>query len=209
MVLRAELPKLLVVANFERYDPNRQGGRVPIRFVPEQETNNDEKITGKSLTVKFKMSSTVEKTYKVLSTGGTEAFINHIKVHKTILADCKVKEEAVVARSIHIANRRQIEILTVADAVANQVEIENLNEANRELKETIRTLQKDAFGYFEKLLSPALAVKWQLILKEEIGGTDYVSLTGTKPGIVRTMDFSSLSLCYFRFVKLVAPFRCC
>ena len=88
------------------------------------------------------------------------------------MADCKVKEEAVAARSIYIANRRQIEILTVADAVANQVEIENLNEANRELKETIRTLQKDAFDYFEKLLSPALAVKWQLILKEEISGTD-------------------------------------
>ena len=45
-----------------------------------------------------------------------------------------------------------------------------------------------------------------MILKEEIGGVDYVSLTGTKPGLVRTIDFSSLSPCYFRFVKLVAPF---
>ena len=123
MVLRAELPKSLVVANFERYDPNQQGGHVPIRFVPEQEKEDYVKITGKSATVKFKISPTVEKTYKVLSTGGTEAFINHIKVHKTILADCKVKEEAVAARSIHIANRRQIEILTVADAVANQVKL--------------------------------------------------------------------------------------
>ena len=94
----------------------------------------------------------------------------------------------------------------MADAVANQVQIENLNEANRELKETIRTLQKDAFDYFEKLFSPARAVKWQLILKEEVGSVDYVSLTGTKPGLVRTMDFSTLSPCYFRFVKLVAPF---
>ena len=94
----------------------------------------------------------------------------------------------------------------MADAVANQVQIENLNEANRELKETIHSLQKDAFDYFKKLLSPALAVKWQLILKEEIGGTNYVSLIGTKPGLVRTMDFGSLSPCYFRFVKLVAPF---
>ena len=147
MVLRAELPKSLVVANFERYDPNRQGGRVPIRFVPEQEPTNDKKKTDKSLTVKFKISATVKKTYKVLSTGGTEAFINHIKVHKTTLADCKVKEEAVAARSNLLANRRQIEILTVSNAVANQVQIENLNEANRELKKTIRTLQKDAFYY--------------------------------------------------------------
>ena len=93
MVLRAELPKSLIASNFERYDPNRQGGRVPIRFVPEQEPSNDKKKMDKSSTVQFKISSTVEKTYKVLSTGGnTEAFINHIMVHKTILADCKVKE---------------------------------------------------------------------------------------------------------------------
>ena len=59
------------------------------------------------------------------------------------MADCKVKEEAVAARSIYIANRREIETLTVADAVANKVQIENLNEANRELKETIHTLQED------------------------------------------------------------------
>ena len=85
MVLRAELPKFLIASNFERYDPNRQGGRVPIRFVPEQEPDNDEKKTDKSSTVKFKISATVEKTYKVLPIGGTEAFINHIKMHKTIL----------------------------------------------------------------------------------------------------------------------------
>ena len=72
----------------------------------------------------------------------------------------------VAARSSLLVNRRQIETLTVADAVANQVQIENLNEANCELKETICTLQKGVFDYFDKLLSPTLAVKWQLILKE-------------------------------------------
>ena len=88
---------------------------------------------------------------------------------------------------------------------ANQAEIENLVEANRELTEIVCTLQKDAFDYFEKLLSPALVVKWQLIVKEEVGGVDYVSLTGTKPGLISAMDFSSLSPCYFCFVKLIAP----
>ena len=82
-----------------------------------------------------------------------------------MLADCKLKSEAVAARSILLANRRKIETLTVADPVANQVHIENLNKANRELKETIHSLQKDAFDYFEKPFSPALVVKWQLILK--------------------------------------------
>ena len=94
---------------------------------------------------------------------------------------------------------------TVADPAANRVQIDNLVEANRELTETVRTLQKDAVDYFKKLLSPALAVKCQLIVKEEVGGVDYVSLTGTKPGLIRAMNFTSLSPCYFRFVKLVAP----
>ena len=81
MILRAELPKSPIASNFERYDPNRQGGCVPIRFVPEAEQATDEKKTDKSSTVKFKISATVKKMYKVLTTGGTEAFINHIKVH--------------------------------------------------------------------------------------------------------------------------------
>ena len=120
-----------------------------------------------------------------------------------------MKEETVATRSIICANRREreLETLTVADPAADQVQIENLVEANREWKETVHTLQKYPFNFFEKLVSPALAVKWQLIMKEEIGGVDYVSLTGTKPGLIRAMDFSSLSPCYFCFVKLVAPFN--
>ena len=42
-------------------------------------------------------------------------------------------------------------------------------------------------------------------MKEEVAGTDYVSLTGKKPGLARGRDFAALSPCYFRFVKLVAP----
>ena len=96
MVLRAELPKTLIASNCERYNPNCQGGRVPIRFVPEAEHVPDKNNSGKSLNVKFNIFPFVKKTYKVLVDGGTDAFINHIKVHKTILAGCKVKEEAVV-----------------------------------------------------------------------------------------------------------------
>ena len=80
MVLRAKLPKTLIVSNAERYNPNRQGERVPGRFVPEVEHIAKDKTTGKSLTVKFKISLTVKKMYKVLIDGGTETFINHIKV---------------------------------------------------------------------------------------------------------------------------------
>ena len=83
--------------------------------------------------------------------------------------------------------------LTVADPAANQVEIENLMDVNCELTETVCTFQKDAFDYFEKLLSPALAVKWQLIVREEVESVDYVSLARTKPGLTRGRDFMSLS----------------
>ena len=72
---------------------------MPIRFVPEvahvpNETN------GKSLTIKIKISSTVKKMYKVLVEGGTEAFSTIIKVHKTIMFDCNVREETAAARSL-------------------------------------------------------------------------------------------------------------
>ena len=81
MVLRAVLPKTLIASNFERYNPNCQDGRVPIRFVPEVEHIPNKETNGKPSNVKFKVSSTVDTWYKILVTGGTEAFINHIKVH--------------------------------------------------------------------------------------------------------------------------------
>ena len=116
-----------------------------------------------------------------------------------------MKEEAVAAHFLLLANWHEIAALTVADPTANQVEIENLVDANRELTETVCTLQKDVVDYFKKLLSPALAVKWQLIVKEKVEGVEYLSLTGTKPGLIRTRDLGSLSPSYFHFVKLVAP----
>ena len=73
---------MLIASKFERYDPNRQGGRVPVRFVPEAEHVPDKNNSGKSLTVKFKISPSVKKTYKVFVNGGTEAFINHIRFTK-------------------------------------------------------------------------------------------------------------------------------
>ena len=90
-----------------------------MRCVPAAEHVPGKKNSGKSSTVKFKISSSVKKAYKVPVDGGTEAFINHIKVHKTILADCKMKEEAVVAHSFLLANRRAIAALTVADPATN------------------------------------------------------------------------------------------
>jgi hypothetical protein len=50
----------------------------------------------------------------------------HIQVHKTIMADCNVKEETMTARSLILTNKREIVALSVVDPAANQVEIENL-----------------------------------------------------------------------------------
>ena len=112
-----------------------------------------------SLTVKFTLSPTIEINYRFLVEGGTETFINRIKVHKIVMADCKVKKEAVVAQSLMLTNWRKILALIVADPATNRVEIDNRIEANCELAETVCTLQIDAFYYLEKLLSPALVVK--------------------------------------------------
>jgi hypothetical protein len=87
------------VSNFKRYDPNRQGGRVPIRFVLEVAHVPDEK-NGKSSTGKFKILSTIKKTWKVLVEGGTGVVIDNTKVRRTIMADGKVKEEEVAAPSL-------------------------------------------------------------------------------------------------------------
>ena len=85
----------------------------------------------------------------------------------------------------------------MADPAANVAEIENRVEAICELAETVCTLQKDAFDYFKKILSPALAMKWQLIVEEEVVGVDYISLTGTTLGLARGRDCASRPPCYF------------
>ena len=73
---------------------------MPIHFVPEVIPPPNEKQE-KSATVKFKVSSTTKKTYKVLLEGGTDAFINNFKVHKTILTDISVEAEAVCDPRAH------------------------------------------------------------------------------------------------------------
>jgi hypothetical protein len=56
-----------------------------------------------------------------------------------------VKEEVVTARSLVISNQRKVVDLTVAGPETDQVEIDNLVEANCELQDMVHTLQKDVF----------------------------------------------------------------
>ena len=86
------------------------------------------------------MLSTVKKMYKVLVEGGTGVFTNHAKVRKMSIANCQRREEAVLARSLIISNWHKVIDLTVADPAANQVKIDNLDEANCKLQDMVHTL---------------------------------------------------------------------
>ena len=103
--------------------------------------------------------------YEILLESGTEAFINHIKVHKTFFSDITVEAEVVVACAFMAENRRKNADLTMTDPVANQTKIDDLLMANRDFNNTVRTLQKNVFDYFETPPLPELAVKWQLIVE--------------------------------------------
>ena len=92
---------------------------MPIRIVPEVVHVPDEK-NEKALTVKFKVSPTDKTAYKVLVAGDIEAPLYNIRVHKTSMINCKMKEEVVAACSLIHANRLDDTTLTVAGPVANQ-----------------------------------------------------------------------------------------
>ena len=121
MILQAASPKGLIASTFEQCDPNRQGGQVPICFVPE--VIPPSMRSKGNLTVKLKMSPTVEKSHKVLLEGGTEAFINHIKAHKKILFGYSVEAETVIAGTLITKNQLKIPELDVPDPVANQAKV--------------------------------------------------------------------------------------
>ena len=61
----------------------------------------------------------------------------------------------------------------------------------------IETLQSDVFDLFENLLAPDLVVNWQEIIALECMGVDYVSLSGTKPGVARGKVLGAITPCYF------------
>ena len=65
----------------------------------------------------------------------------------------------------------------MADPAANNAQIDTLIKAKYELAETIScTFQSDMFDYFKKLLSPALATKWQVFVEVETVGVSYSEL---------------------------------
>ena len=197
MVIVTAMPSDLIADAFERYKV--PGAKLPFRFVPSW-TNSDKKREKKD--VKIRISSTIEKQFPSFHLGNTEEAIDLIRVHKSIVADMKLEQQVKDARAQKKANKTQLTELTGDDADENATEISDLEEANRELRTTIATLQSDAFDLFEKLLGPDLACKWQEIVKLECESADYVSLLGEKPGVIRGRVFGAMGPCYFAFVRL-------
>ena len=113
----------------------------------------------------------------------------------------KLEAQVGEARAAKKANKAKITNMR-ADALKNATKIGDLEEANRELRASITTLQSDAYDLFEKLLGPDLTVKWQEIVQTECKSEAYVSLLGTKPGVIRGKVLEALVPCSFAFVRL-------
>ena len=89
MVIISALPAGIQQQNFERYRPEKVGGAVPIRFIPDK--SEDTKPEGKQSTVKIVISPTVTKSLTIFQNGNAEAAIELIQVHESIVADKKLR----------------------------------------------------------------------------------------------------------------------
>ena len=199
MVIISALPAGLQQQNFERYRPEKVGGAVQIRFIPDK--SEDTKPEGKQSTVKIVISPTVTKSLEIFQNGNAEAAIELIQVHESIVADKKLRIQYKANRVLVSSKKAKIkELKDKGDE--DQVEIDKINDSITALKFANVQLQEDMFDYFEKLLSPDLTAKWRVIVKEECEGVNYVSLSGTRPGVIRGKVFDAIRPCYFRFMRL-------
>ena len=164
MVIISALPTGLQKQNFERYHPEKVGGAVLIRFIPDKV--EESKTEGKQQTVKIVISPTVTKSLKIFFNGNAEAAIELIKVHKSIVADKKLKIQYKANRVLVSSKKAKIKELEKENG-DKKAEIDKLNEDITALKFANIQLQEDVFDYFEKLLSPEFMAKWRVIVKEE------------------------------------------
>ena len=79
MVIISALPAGLQKQNFEHYSPEKVGGAVPIRLIPDKV--EESKTEGKKSTVKIVISPTVKKSLSIFLNGNAEAKIELIQVH--------------------------------------------------------------------------------------------------------------------------------
>ena len=144
MVIISALPLGLLQSNFERYRPDKVGGAVPIRFIPEKV--EEIKPDVKAATVNIAISSTVTKSLNIFFNGNAEAAIALIQVHESIVADKKLKIQYKANRVLQSAKKakmREMEKENNKAAVDKLTEeINGLKFANIQLQEDVLTISK-------------------------------------------------------------------
>ena len=108
MVIISVLPIGIFQKNFERYLPGKVGGAVPIRFIPNKV--KDHFNDSKQSTVKIFISSTVTKSL-IFFNRNSEAAIEPIKVHKSIVTDKKLKFQYKYSRDLATSKKNKIKEL--------------------------------------------------------------------------------------------------
>ena len=131
MVIISALPAGLLQSNFERYRPDKVGGAVPIRFIPDK--IEDTKPEGKQSTVKIVISSTVTKSLTIFTNGNAEAAIELIQVHESIVADKKLKVQYKANRVFMSTKKAKLKELE-KDKKTNKEAIEKMIDEINQLK---------------------------------------------------------------------------
>ena len=145
MVIISELPAGIQQQNFDRYHPEKVGGAVPIRFIPDK--LEETKPEGKQSTVKIVISPTVKKSLAIFQNGNAKSAIELIQVHEYIVADKKLRVQYKANRVLVSSKNAKVKELKDKDE-EDQVEIDKLNESITALKFTNVQLQEDMFDYF-------------------------------------------------------------
>ena len=131
MVLNTALPRGLVPSHFEKYNPNKQGGKYPASFVPLDEGDANRKVHK----VKITFGKTTTRGFDVFEDGNPEkVFKTLIKVHKSIVRE-KGLPTLVKANKALIAEKKdQKRRLKEDDAENNADAILALDDVIQELK---------------------------------------------------------------------------
>ena len=145
MVIISALPSGLLQSNFERYFPDKVGGAVPIRFIPDK--IEEKKPEGKQSTVKIVISTTVTKYLNIFTNGNAEAAIELIQVHESIVADKKLKVQYKANRVFMFTKKAKLKDIE-KDKKTNKEAIEKIIDEINKLKFDNVQLQEDIFDYF-------------------------------------------------------------
>ena len=199
MVLNTALPRGLVPSHFEKYNPNKQGGKYPASFVPLDEGDADRKVRK----VKISFGKESSRGFDVFEDGNPEkVFKTLIKVHKAIVREKGLPTLIKANKALITEKKDQRKRLKEDDAEVNADAISALDEAILELKSANEGAEGDAYSLFEKLLSSDLEPKWKTVVKEQCLTDNFVGLDGVRVAERRGKTLKAMTACYIHFMAL-------